>query len=314
MADAPDLSIVIVSYRTRELLDRCLASIFGARSNLSIQVIVADNDSRDGTAEMVREKFPEVLLFDNKKNLGYSAANNQGILAARGRNILLLNPDTETNPAALEAMSGFLDRHPRVGAAGCSLLNTDGSPQTSHFSIPMPLMSRFEGTRFHSGLARTLLRLPDIGPAIDEPGARRVDIVKGACLMLSKKALDDVGLLDEDSFLYADDIDWCMRARKRGWDAYLLENHTIVHHGYASTDQETYLTVVSSRRSALLLYRKHYPRIAAAFWELFIRLEIIYKYRLNASRARRPGADEKTKEKFRAYKTLMDEIVPRGKT
>jgi len=304
----PDLSIVIVSYRTRELLDRCLRSILSPDARLIPQVIVVDNASGDGTAEMVQDKYTGVLLISNKTNLGYSAANNIGIRAARGRNVLLLNPDTETNPAALEAMSSFLDRRPRICAVGCQLLNTDGSLQTSHFNIPIPLGRRIENASFYPRLTRALLHLPDPGPEIAEPGARRVDIVKGACIMAPRTAFGEVGLLDENSFLYADDIDWCMRARRLGWDAYLLTNQTILHHGYASTDQETYLTIVSSRRSALLLYRKHYPRPLAAAWTTFIFLEVTYKYLLNALRVRLGRPNDKTKEKYRAYRQLMGEF------
>lgn len=309
MNAAPDLSIIIVSYRTRELLEKCLDSIFNQPSRLSTEVIVVDNDSRDGTAEMTREKFPAAALIANDKNTGYSAANNQGIRASAGRMILLLNPDTESNPAALEAMVDFLDRHPKAGAAGCQLLNSDGSLQTSHFNIPMPLARGLENASFYPRLTSLLLRMPDLGPDISEPGARRVDVVKGACLMIRREAIEQTGLLDEDSFLYADDIDWCMRARRLGWSAYLLEKHTIVHHGYASTDQEIYITITSSRRSALLLYRKHYPKLFAAVWTLSIHLEILYKYALNFARARKSGASEKTKQKHRAYKTLFNEMI-----
>lgn len=309
MMPAPDLSIIIVSYRTRELLEKCLASIFNQPSRLSAEVIVVDNDSRDGTAEMAREKFPDVTLIANDKNTGYSAANNQGIRASTGRMVLLLNPDTESNPAALEAMVDFLGRHPEGGAAGCQLLNSDGSHQASHFNIPIPLSRSFENASFYPRLTARLLRMPGLGPAASEPGVRRVDVVKGACLMIRREALDQTGLLDEDSFLYADDIDWCMRARRLGWSAYLLENHTVVHHGYASTDQEIYITITSSRRSALLLYRKHYPKLFVAIWTSFIYFEILYKYALNSMRARKGGASEKTKQKHRAYKTLFNEMI-----
>ena len=304
-----DLAVIIVSYKTRDLLEKCLASIFNDPCDLSLQVIVADNNSGDGAPDMVREKFPDVLLFDNKENLGYSAANNQGIRAANARHYLLLNPDTEVNAAALAAMAGFLDRHPAVGAAGCQLLNTDGTHQESFFHFPVPLSRYFEHEAFYPAVAHRLLRLPPAAPRIDEPGAQRVDIIKGACLMINGRAMDEVGLLDEDSFLYADDIDWCLRARRMGWDAYLLTHHSITHHGYASTDQETYITIVSSRRSALLLYRKHYPRVIYAIWALFIFLEIIYKYLLNGLRIRTGRNDRKTKDKFRAYKVLLREIT-----
>jgi lipopolysaccharide heptosyltransferase II len=308
-AQRADLAVVIVSYKTRDLLDKCLDSVMNRPCALSLQVIVVDNNSGDGTAEMVREKHPGATLIANEQNTGYSVANNQGIRASRARHVLLLNPDTESNPAALEAMVNFLDRHETAGAAGVQLLNSDGSLQESHFRFPVPMSRRIESAPWYPALSQRLLNLTPPGPPIREQGALRVDIIKGACLMCRGEALERVGLLDENSFLYADDIDWCMRARRAGWDAYLLTDHTILHHGWASTSQETYLTITSSRRSALLLYRKHYPALFVAVWTLFIFLEILYKYLLNGLRVKTGRANRPAREKFMAYRDLFNELI-----
>jgi hypothetical protein len=304
-----DLSVVIVSYKTRDLLDKCLDSVVNRPTELTLQVIVVDNNSGDGTVEMVRDKYPAVTLIDNKDNTGYSVANNQGVRASGARHVLLLNPDTESNPSALEAMVKFLDRHETVGAVGVQLLNTDGSLQESHFNFPAPMSRYVENMKWYPEVSQKLLRLSPSGPCIREHGARRVDIIKGACLMCRGEALERVGLLDENSFLYADDIDWCMRARRSGWDAYLLSNQTLLHHGWASTSQETYLTIVSSRRSAMLLYRKHYPALFVSFWTLFIFLEILYKYLLNGLRVKSGRADRAAQDKFKAYRDLINEDI-----
>jgi GT2 family glycosyltransferase len=308
-----DLAIIIVSYKTRELLDRCLASIFAGGYPFSYRVTVVDNASNDGTPEMVVGKYPDVLLIRNNHNTGYSVANNQGIRKSDSRHILLLNPDTEVNADALTAMARFLDAHAHVGIVGCQLLNSDGSPQTSWFDFPVPLSRYFGKTPLYPRLARLALKINDKQPEINENGARRVDIVKGACLMIRRTTANQVGLLDENSFLYADDIDWCIRTRRKGWDSYALTNHTIIHHGYASTDQEPYLTITSSRRSALYLYRKHYPFPFVAMWSLFIYMEILYKMLLYGARIRMGRHDEKTLSRHKAYRELAVDIFRKRK-
>jgi GT2 family glycosyltransferase len=303
-----DLAIIIVSYKTCDLLDRCLASIFNGEYPFSYRVTVVDNASDDGSPEMVVNKYPDALLIRNNINTGYSVANNQGIRKSDSRHILLLNPDTEVNPGALAAMVRFLDTHAHVGVVGCQLLNTDGSFQTSWFSFPVPLSRYFEKLPFYTRLSHSVLKIKDKYPDIPEEGAKRVDIIKGACLMIRRTAANQVGLLDENSFLYADDIDWCIRTRRKCWETYTLTDHNIVHHGYASTDQEPYITITSSRRSALYLYRKHYPFHFVAAWSLFIYIEILYKMLLYGIRVRSGRRDDKTLSRHKAYRELAGEI------
>ncbi|MFH1540189.1 MAG: glycosyltransferase family 2 protein, partial [bacterium] len=272
------LSIIIVNYKTRELLDRCLDSIFRAGFGEQIEVIVVDNGSGDGSVELVREKHPDVLLIANDENKGFSVANNQGIERSMGEMVLLLNPDTEVNREALSGMMDFMRRHPQVGVAGPQLLFEDGSLQTSWFHFPVPLSRFFERRGGYRKVAHALLGLRFKTDEETENGARRVDIIKGACMMVRREALRDVGLLEENSFLYCDDIDWCIRAARRSWEAYFLPAFKIIHVGWASTSQEPYLTIVHSRRSALYLYRKHYNRLFVAMWTVFIYQEIVYKW------------------------------------
>ena len=309
-----DLAIIIVSYKTRELLDRCLASIFNSEYPFSYRVTVVDNASDDGSPEMVVNKYPDALLIRNNANTGYSVANNQGIRKSDSRYILLLNPDTEVNPEALTAMVRFLDTHAHVGVVGCQLLNTDGSLQTSWFNFPVPLSRYFEKASFYPRLSHKVLKIRDRFPLVDEGGAKRVDIIKGACLMIRRTAANQVGLLDENSFLYADDIDWCIRTRRKCWETYALTDHKIIHHGYASTEQEPYITITSSRRSALYLYRKHYPMSFVAAWSLFIYIEILYKTLLYGTRVRSGRRDEKTLSRHKAYRELSRDIFKKRKS
>ena len=303
-----DLAIIIVSYKTRDLLDRCLASIFSGNYPFSYQVVVVDNASGDGTPEMVVGKYPEVLLIRNDRNNGFSMAKNQGIRRTDSRHVLLLNPDTEVEPETLISMTRFLNGHPHVGTVGCQLLNSDGSFQTSWFGFPIPMSRFFENRSLYPRVSHYLLGIKDMHPGIDEDGARRVDIVKGACMMIRRETINQVGLLDENSFLCADDIDWCIRTRRKGWETYVLTSHNMLHHGYASADQEPYLTITSSMRSELYLYRKHYPVTFVAAWSFFVYLEVLYKYLLNGVRIRSGRDDEYTRARFMAYREMAGGI------
>lgn len=306
-----DLAIIIVSYKTRDLLEKCLASIYAGEYPFSHRVVVVDNASGDGTPEMVISKYPDALMIASETNSGFSAGNNMGIRSVDSRHVLLLNPDTEVYPETITKMVRFLDDHHHVGIVGCQLLNSDLTHQTSWFRFPLPLSRYIENAGFYPRLAHSLLGFKYRHPEITGGGARRVDIVKGACLMIRRDAVNQIGLLDENSFLYADDIDWCIRAARRGWEAYALTEDNIIHHGYASTDQEPYITITSSRRSALYLYRKHYSWLLVAMWSTMIYQEIIYKYLLNGIRLKKMPDDTKIRSKHDAYRDLMKDIFRR---
>lgn len=302
-----DLAIVIVSYKTKALLDKCLESIFRESMKFSFEVVLVDNVSEDGTVEMVREKYPLVKLIANDKNVGFSAGNNIGVRNSESRNILLLNPDTEVNGSALEKLVDFLDQHEHVGIVGPRLLNTDGTLQDSWFRFPMLFGGLFG--KYRSRAAMALLGIKEGLPEIREEGVKKVDVIKGACLMIKRKAMEEAGLMDENSFLYAEDTDLCIKAWKNEWEVYAIEDQTIVHHGHASTDQKPYITITSSRRSAVYLHKKHYARPIAFLWNTLVYLEVFYKYFLFRSRASKNGSSVKVTESFRAYGDLVKEVL-----
>lgn len=304
-----DLAIIIVSYKTRELLDKCLASIFRESLKFSFEVVLVDNVSEDGSVEMAREKYPLVKVIANEKNVGFSAGNNIGVRNSESRNILLLNPDTEVTAKTLEAMVDFLDRHKHVGIVGPRLLNTDGTLQDSWFRFPV----LFDGLlgKAQSLVAMLFLGIKPLNPVVEEEGAKRVDIIKGACLMIKRETMEEVGLMDQNSFLYAEDSDLCIKAWKNSWEVYALQDNMIIHHGHASTDQKPYLTIVCSRRSSIYLHNKHYARPIAFLWNLLVYAEIIYKYFLFRFRVSENGNNVRVNESFRAYQDLIKEIFKR---
>jgi hypothetical protein len=218
------LSIIIVNWKTREPLLNCLESVFRHSGTLTSEVIVVDNGSRDGSVAAVKENYPQVKIITNPSNLGFARANNQAISSASGRYCLILNSDAELTSGALQAMVEFMEGNPRVGIAGAKLLNRDGSMQNSFDNIPT-----LATELLNKSLLRTLFpqRYPSKKSVITSP--LEVESIIGACMLIRRKALDEVGLLDEDYFLFLEETDLCFRMRKAGWQVFYLP-HVHVYH------------------------------------------------------------------------------------
>jgi N-acetylglucosaminyl-diphospho-decaprenol L-rhamnosyltransferase len=228
----PDISIVIVGYQSRDDLEGCLGSIAADGTRAAIEAIVVDNCSSDETAAMIRERFPWVRLFENTANLGYSRAVNQGVRASRGRYALVLNPDIRVLPGALDALLAFMEGHGDAAIAGAKLLSEDGAVQDScrrfHTLWSLVLRRTFLGRMLpHSRSIERYLMLD-----FDHESSIPVDWVFGACMMVRKRSLDDIGLMDERFFLYFEDVDWCYRAWRAGWKVYYVAD-AVMRHKYA---------------------------------------------------------------------------------
>ena len=256
--DNPHLSIVIVNWNTRELLADCLSSVISGQlpltdhCQLTTETFVIDNASTDGSAAMVRERFPWARLIENAENVGFARANNQGIALAAGRYVLLLNPDTVVHPGALAALVAFMDAHSAVGACGARLLNADGSLQPACSPMLTP------GREFWR-----LLFLDRLWPRATYPitrwntiKPRRVEVIKGACLLLRRKALDQVGVLDESYFMYTEEVDLCYRLAQAGWELWYVPAAAITHFGEASSRQIKEAMYLQLFRSKIQFYRK----------------------------------------------------------
>ena len=263
-----DLSIIIVNWNTKSHLAACLDSIERHPPEGEFEVIVVDNDSSDGSAQMVRECFPDITLIEQVKNVGYAEGNNRGIRASSGRYVLLLNPDTEIKPGALDALVKFADEHPEAAAVGCRLVGPDGKVQRSCRSFPDPIGVLFEYTwlsylfpksRLFGRYRMTYFRYNQEAE-VDQP--------MGSCLLLSRKAIEDVGMFDQEFAIFFNEVDWCFRAKQKGWKVYFTPAAEVVHHGAASTSQIKAEMVTESHRSMRKFYEKHYKgRIPApVYW------------------------------------------------
>jgi hypothetical protein len=262
----PDLSIVIVNWNTREALRQCLQSIETASPGITLETWIVDNASSDASVAMVREDFPGNKLIANSTNMGFARANNQAIARANGRYVLLLNSDTLAKPGALDAMVRFLDVHPTAGVVGPLTCNPDGSLQLSCF--PKPSLAREFWFLFH---------LDELYPYgiydmrnWDRKAPREVDAVLGACLMTRREVLEQVGFLDEQFFMYSEEIDFCCRVRQAGWHIHWLPEAQIVHFGGQSTRQVASDMFIQLYRSKILYFRKNHGSASAWAYKLIL--------------------------------------------
>lgn len=258
-----ELSIIIVSWNTADLLEACLASIMAHPPRRDFEVIVVDNASEDGSVQMVRRQYPRVTLLENEKNVGFARANNQGIRQASGRYLLLLNPDTEVRPDALETLLRFLGKHESAGAVGARILNSDGTLQPSCYPTPTLLNEWLH--LFHLDRERR-----EGMESWDVTQPRAVEVLLGACIMVRREALDDVGPLDERFFMYSEEVDFCYRIRKAGWSLYWVPQAQVVHYGGQSTRQAATDMFLRLYEGKLLYFRKHRGRGAAWLYKLIL--------------------------------------------
>lgn len=255
---SPDLSVCLVNWNTRPDLEQAIDAVLKADPGIGLQVVVVDNGSGDGSAEMVRERFPEVKLIESGENLGFARGYNRAAEEAGGRYLLMLNPDTEAQPGALRELVEFLDSHPKAGAAGPRLVNRDGSLQFSCRLFPRPVAAIFRNTVLGRLVPRNRSTRDYLMADWDHDTVRGVDWLSGAAMCIRREAWEEVGGFDEGFFMYAEDIDWCLRAHEAGWGIYYVPSAVIMHRIGRSSDQRPVKMVIQFHRSMARFYHKHY--------------------------------------------------------
>ncbi len=254
MTGAARFAVAIVSHNTRDHLRACLKSV---RPERPAEIVVVDNASSDGSAEMVRGAFPDCRLFANAANVGYGAAANQAIRATTAPFVLLLNCDTRLEAGALDGLVAYLDRNPGVAVVGPRLADPQGRLERSAFPIPAPLTLR--------PLVRPLPYLRDhYLRTWRHTAARSVPYVKGAALAMRREAFDTVGGFDESFFMYFEEVDLCLRLRAAGWEVHFAPVTTVTHVGEASADQVRVAMAVQRFASSEHFYRRHYSGLRLA--------------------------------------------------
>jgi GT2 family glycosyltransferase len=255
-----EVSIIIINWNTSELLDQALTTLQPAISGLAVEVIVVDNGSVDGSVDMVRSNWPDVILIALPRNVGFAAGNNAGILRAGGRKIMLLNSDVIVLESTVRGLVACLDRRPEVACAGARHLNADRTLQRSMDRFPTlisDLLSYSEAHRLPPARAHLRRHYPWWG---DHDTECEVGWVNGACLMVRREVLETVGLLDERFFIYAEELDWCYRMWKAGWRVVFTPDAEVVHLGGQSTEAASARRIVLLYLGQLKFYDKHYSR------------------------------------------------------
>ncbi len=231
-----DLSVIIVNYNVKEFLQNLLDSLQKAVSKISHEIIVVDNASDDGSVEFIREKFPQITLFTNKTNLGFSKANNVALKVAKGKFILLINPDTLVSEDTITKMIEFFNTHPDAGLAGCKILNPDGSLQLAcRRSFPGPWTSFCKVTGLSTMFPKSKLLARYNLTYLDENSTYEVDAISGSFMMLKREVYEKVGGFDEQFFMYGEDLDICYRIQKDGYKVYYYPDTQIIHYKGEST-------------------------------------------------------------------------------
>lgn len=319
MSTSVDLSVIVVNWNTAALLDACLGSI--ERQDIALardvpvaslsagvgspkqpmEVIVVDNGSVDDSLQMVRAKFPKDRLIANPENNGFARANNQALQMASGRYVLLLNSDTVVHPDAFETLISFMDANPRAGACSGRLLNTDGSLQHASHPALTPEREFWRLIFFDKFWPRATYPMSHWSTVLP----RRVEVLKGAALMLRRSALDQVGMLDEDYFMYTEEVDLCRRLDLAGWELWYVPAARVTHFGGASSSQIAEAMYLQLYRSKLQYYRKFGG--GACAWRAKVLYAVAYVPRWITS-AVLGTLSIRLRQRARLYRRLLSEL------
>jgi hypothetical protein len=288
-ASAFELSTVIVNYKSRAALFECLGSLEVDGGGIARETVVVDNESSDGTLAALERGFPRVRTIANQENVGFARAVNQGITATTGDYVLLVNPDCFIERGSLAAMIGYLRSHPRTGVVGPRMIGRDGRLQYSARGFPDHLTFLFNR---YSLLTRLFPRNPWTRRYLlsdwDHASVRPVDWLSGACLMVRRAAIDEVGPMDEAFFMFNEDVDWCRRMKSAGWDIVYVPEAVVRHDIGASRRKVPARLVIERHRGMIHYFHKHHPTnpVVALFTDTMIRLRGTLMLVANALRFR----------------------------
>lgn len=302
-----DVSIIIVNWNAQALLARCLRHVVDTVKRSSYEVIVIDNNSSDGSPDMVRRDFPAAILIANPDNRGFAAANNQGMAISQGRYVLLLNSDAFVEENTIDAMVAFMDQHPEAGMAACKLLYEDRSLQPSCSSFPTL------ETEFYTavGLEKLFPNSPIFGKYLmrywDYSDIRAVDVIMGAFMLVRRSAIDQVGMMDEGYFMYSEEVDWCYRFSRAGWKTLFNPHVQAVHLWGGTSKQVRWEMFVQLYRSRVRFFRRSYGPVSTFLLKVILALNCLVRIIPGALYYRRSGTPE-MRQKHDAFRQLLAQL------
>ncbi|RAT98743.1 glycosyltransferase family 2 protein [Brevibacillus sp. Leaf182] len=273
-----ELSIIIVNYNTCRLTCDAIQSVLQSVTAFAYEVIIVDNHSTDSSVETITKLFPEVCLIKNEENVGFAKANNQAIAVSSGKYILLLNSDTIIKPDTLQVMVSYMNEHPKVGASGCKVMLPDGSlDKACKRGFPTPSASFY----YLTGLSKIFPNKARFNmyqlTHLDPDQSYQVDCLVGAFMVVRSETIKQVGLLDEEFFMYGEDVDWCYRIKQSGWEIIYYPYTSIIHYKGASSKRKPYKIVYEFHRAMYLFHKKHYQKRYPLVVNLFVYGGIVLK-------------------------------------
>lgn len=297
-----DVSIIIVNWNTIDLLRDCLTSVYECAGDVDYEIIVVDNASIDGSVEMVKKNFKDVILIENTENRGFAAANNQGIAVAKGRYVLLLNSDTIVLDNSIANTVRFADKNPQTAVTGCQVLNLDGTIQRTCFKFPSILNMLLSSTYLYKLFPKNKFFGREQMTWWDRSDVRQVDVVTGCFMLVRREAIEQVGMMDERFFMYGEETDWCYRFWKSGWKIMFAPVGRIIHFGGQSAAKRPVAMIIQLRLSILKFINKHYSwpshLIARFLVALFFAVRLPVWLAMSLLR---PAARSEAAIKMRAY-------------
>jgi len=275
IVDTPDVSVIIVSWNAKEHLLDCLCSL-SHQSGVVGEIIAVDNGSSDGSCDAVENQFPQVKLIKNGENLGFAKTNNIGIRASRGRYVCLINSDVIVLEDCIEKLIEFMDKNSHVGMAGPRILNPDRTLQPSCRHFPSIWNNLCHAVGLNKVFPKSAFFSEPLMRCWPHDKIRSVDVLSGCFLVVRREALDNVGLLDEDFFIYGEDIDWCRRFQEAGWDVVFYPEAQAIHTGGASSSNAPIKFYLEMQKADLQYWRKHH----GSFGEAAYRITILLRHML----------------------------------
>lgn len=259
-----DISVIIVSWNAKDLLDKCLMSIYKNTKNCTFEIILIDNASTDGSPELVEEKYPAVKVIRNAENLGFAKANNMGIMRSGGRYVCLINSDAIALEGCLEGMCKHMDENPDIGVLGPKVFNADGSLQLTCRQFPTLWRNICRALAFDKFFPKSALLGSHFLTSRSHDKAQEVDYLSGCFMMARRRAIDQVGLLDDGFFFYAEDKDWCKRFWDCQWKVEYFPDAEAIHYLYGSSSSEPVRFYLLEIKANLRYYNKHHTSLAKA--------------------------------------------------
>ena len=274
-----DISIIIVNWKVRLLLKKCLDSILKYKDDLDIEIFVIDNDSKDGSPKMITTNYPEVNMIALKSNYGFAKANNLGLKRAKGKYLLLLNPDTEITKDFFKKVIKYLDKHTDIGILGPQILNPDKSKQDSVRRFPTFFSQILVLLKLKNILSNNKFLTHYLHKSFDYNKIQKVDQVMGAAFFIRRSVLEKIGLLDENFFIWFEEVDYCKRANKFGFVVKYFSEANIIHKGGASFNKQSVIkNQMIFNKSLLRYFKKHKSFIEYLFLLFLIPLNLFLTY------------------------------------